>query len=272
MNQEIFCHRNDMYNKELITRWVMVCPKDDKWSHKSLYDVMMACEDVQCLKGVYLHPYGLAWKPTDRSRKQQEKSLRKMLKGRYERSIRQFVCYQQMLETSPVISIPSYIHGFPTYTKCFQDWKTQMPCLTDFKETKDMDELEFMLGHKVMRDYVRCMVFKADAYLPLETLAQFVKVLASLGHRIISTAGFHMDLGTDSVTAQRQKQCHYITCAEAGEIERRDEERREERRKLPEKKNDAARKIQRAFQESIANPAYKMCRDRLMREFADLGS
>jgi hypothetical protein len=167
----------------------------------------------------------------------------------------------------------------------FVDWKTEMPRLKNFKETKGMDQMTHMLGHSVNRQYIRCMLFKADEYLPLNTFVDFVKILALLGHTIVSTTGFKlniamkvingdttMDFDEGLVEVNKNKTFNYINARKAKKIDDKSEEARARRPyELLHKKNEAARKIQRAFKEAIANPAYKMCRDRLMREFADLG-
>jgi hypothetical protein len=181
--------------------------------------------------------------------------------------------YQEILENSPCISMDFHLDNFTTNRKTFTDWKTDFPRLKNFNESKYMDQMISLFGHSSGNSYVRCMLLKADEYLPLSTLSSFLGVLLDLGHTVVSTSGFWMYHRGWSYLETRNRTFDYLSAYQATRIGERDEERRERRLgELLWKKNEAARKIQHAFKEAIANPAYKMCRDRLMREFADLGS
>lgn len=284
MNQEIYCHRYQMYNKELSTGWVMVCPKDDAWSHQNLYEIMTVCEQIETLKGVQIQnklpdqtnaghelSYGIGWNATTDSRRLQEKALRKKWKTRYDRVVNSHPVYREFLEASPYISMEFHFDNLATGGHLIADWKTELPRLKNFKETRGMDQMIHMLGHTVKNQYVRCMLFKADECLPLSMFTAFIKVLADLGHTIVSTLGFKMDLDTGAtLEVSKKKTFHYISPNQAREIDLKSEQARARRPyELLQKKNEAARKIQSAFKEAISNPNYEMCRSRLMREYEE---
>lgn len=115
------------------------------------------------------------------------------------------------------------------------------------------------------------MRFEAKEYLPLKHFIEFIKVLVGLGHTIVSTGGFKMDFVTDAIKARQNKTFQYISGHQAKLFYVQTEAMRERRpHELLMKLNNAAAKIQQAFRESISNPSYKMCRNRLMREFEEL--
>jgi hypothetical protein len=219
----------------------MIYPKNDMWSHECLYDIMMACEEVECLKGVHIQqslpnqcnpdnvPLGLGWKPTDENRKLQEKALRKRFKRRYDMMLSKNPIYQEMLETSPYISMDFHSENFATNGMTFTDWKADFPRLQNFKEFKYMDRMISLFGHSVRNSYVRCMLMKADEYLPLSTFNTFPTVLIDLGHTVVSTSGFWMRHRGWSYLEVRNITFDYLYDSEARCIEKRDEERREKR-------------------------------------------
>jgi hypothetical protein len=117
-----------------------------------------------------------------------------------------------MLEASPYISMEFHFDNLTTYDNLITDRKTKMPLLPNFRETKAMDQMVHMLGHIVKNRYVCCMLFKADEFLLLKTFAKFVEVLDKLGHTIVSTLGFKMDICTGNILEVSQKKTfHYIT-------------------------------------------------------------
>lgn len=192
-----------MYNNELTTGWAMIVPKDDKWSHKCLYDILTACEEVDGLRGCSIDKKGIFWNPTQESRRLQEKSLRKRHSSRYDRCMME--SEYKGLEVCPRIDLDFHFDNLTTDGKRLTDWKMELPRLKNFNETKDMDEMAPLLGHIVKTRYVRCILIKADEYISLKQFAQFVKVLNSLGHTIVSTLGFKMDIDIGDIVKVSQK-------------------------------------------------------------------
>jgi hypothetical protein len=127
--------------------------------------------------------------------------------------------YQEMLETSPYISMDFHSDNFATNGMTFTDWKADFPRLQNFREFKYMDRMISLFGHSVRNSYVRCMLMKADEYLPLSTFNTFLTVLIDLGHTVVSTSGFWMRHRGWSYLEVRNRTFDYLYDSEARCIE-----------------------------------------------------
>lgn len=175
-------------------------PKNDEWSHKCLYDILMECEKVDCLNGVFLSGGSLAlcWKPVDQSREI-------YFKKKFSKDL-PFQTRLRLMEKTRKINF-HLDESMKVYNFC--DWKTEYPVKEDFEKIQKVKDMT-LRGGTHSDGYLRCMRCSGEDFPTLQMLIEIMQIVNKQGHTIVRSHNFSFDFESKEPQTRPDRNKYYI--------------------------------------------------------------